>query len=96
MVAEPIETALLVHELEGCESVRARRLKIEGRLAVLPLNESAFGESAAAMAVDCSSSRADWATSLRLLPTLHSTVPEAQWQKKHSHRPYRMSWTRNH
>ena len=54
VIAEPVETALLVHELEGCECVRARRLEIEGTLAVLPLNESAFGESAAAMAVDCS------------------------------------------
>jgi hypothetical protein len=92
MIAKPVETALLVYELESCEIWWNLRLEIEGKLSVLPLNESVFGESAAAMAVDCSLSRPDLATSL---PS-HSTVPEAQWQKKHSHRPYRMSWTKSH
>ena len=78
MVAKPIETALFVHELEGCEFVR-EDVWIEGKLPVLPLNESDFGESAAAaMAVDSSLSRADFATSL---PTSHSTVPEANGRR---------------
>ena len=79
MIAKPVETALLVYELESCEIWWSLRFEIEGKLSVLPLNESVFGESAAAMAVDCSFSRPDFATSL----TSHPTVLEARWQKKH-------------
>jgi hypothetical protein len=51
MIAEPIKTTLLVHELESWEFCSKKTFRSCKFVRLLPLNESVFGASAA-MAVE--------------------------------------------